>query len=232
MAAQAEIQKKELESEEVAEGKRKFNIYVSKPEKKTRKEVRKVMRKVNEDDTQALDLLFSFIGVSTQEDPQATRSKQESVLNMFSDMSKAQTSRSSAGTIEKAPAPLTQEEQIEAQMRSSRLRHDSSRDSKEFLPELLPVSCGYFHSIVRQLLMKQRKVMIRYILHETQGRAFDRLVSYSHYHSLADLLVELMQINVVYEPKNEVGSSLDEADDKASNESSDQEPPANPNAKL
>jgi hypothetical protein len=68
------------------------------------------------------------------------------------------------------------------------------------LPELLSVSCGYFTSIIRQLLMRQRKTMIKYILHTTKGQAFDRLVSYSQYHSLTDLLVELMQINVVYEP--------------------------------
>ena len=64
--------------------------------------------------------------------------------------------------------------------------------TKEPLPELLPVSCGYFTSIIRQLLMRQRKFMIRYILYQTKGRAFDKLVQYSHYHSLSDLLVELM----------------------------------------
>jgi len=39
--------------------------------------------------------------------------------------------------------------------------------------------------------------MMKYILIETKGRVFDNLVRYVHYHSLSDLLIELMQFNVV-----------------------------------
>lgn len=40
--------------------------------------------------------------------------------------------------------------------------------------------------------------MLRYMLITTGGRIFDRLVQYIKYHSLSDLLLELMQLNVTY----------------------------------
>ena len=66
------------------------------------------------------------------------------------------------------------------------------------LPELLPVSCGYFKNILLKVLLKQRKQVIKYLLLDTQGRTFDQLLKYIRYHSLADLLMELMQLSVVY----------------------------------
>ena len=47
--------------------------------------------------------------------------------------------------------------------------------------------------------MKQRKVMLRYILLHAQGKPFDWLVKYIKYHSLSDLLMELMQLTVAYQ---------------------------------
>jgi len=38
--------------------------------------------------------------------------------------------------------------------------------------------------------------MIKYLLLETNGRVFDRLVGYIQYHSLSDLLIEVMQLNI------------------------------------
>jgi hypothetical protein len=66
-------------------------------------------------------------------------------------------------------------------------------------PELLPVSCGYFFSIVKQLLLKQRKMTIKYILLDSKGILFDKLVQNIQYHSLSDLLMELMQLNLRFE---------------------------------
>jgi len=43
-------------------------------------------------------------------------------------------------------------------------------------------------------------MVIRYILLHTKGKIFDRLVKYVQYHSLSDLLMELMQVNVLYQP--------------------------------
>lgn len=48
--------------------------------------------------------------------------------------------------------------------------------------------------------MKQRKHILRYLLLHCKGRAFERLVKYVKYHSLADLLIEFMQLNVVFQP--------------------------------
>ena len=82
------------------------------------------------------------------------------------------------------------------------------------LPELLPVSCGYFKNILLKILLKQRKQVIKYLLLDTQGRTFDQLLKYIRYHSLADLLMELMQLSVVYQQSPVVGasSSVYEAD--------------------
>lgn len=41
--------------------------------------------------------------------------------------------------------------------------------------------------------------MLKYLLLDTQGRTFDQLLKYIRYHSLADLLMELMQLSVVYQ---------------------------------
>ena len=38
--------------------------------------------------------------------------------------------------------------------------------------------------------------MLKYFLIDTQGLLFDKLVNYIQYHSLSDLLIEIMQINV------------------------------------
>lgn len=46
--------------------------------------------------------------------------------------------------------------------------------------------------------MKQRKHLLRYLLLQCRGRAFERLAKYIKYHSLADLLYEFMQLNVVF----------------------------------
>jgi len=62
-------------------------------------------------------------------------------------------------------------------------------------PSLLPVTCGYFYNIVRQLLAKARKQTMRYLLLDCEGRLFDKLVDNISHHSLSDLLVEMMQLN-------------------------------------
>jgi len=40
--------------------------------------------------------------------------------------------------------------------------------------------------------LKQRKTLLSYILLETKGIIFDKLVGYIQYTSLADLLIDLM----------------------------------------
>lgn len=58
---------------------------------------------------------------------------------------------------------------------------------------------------MRQLLNKQRKQVLRYILLDCEGRIFDKLIDNIHQHSLMDLLIELMQINFpVFSVKKEL----------------------------
>jgi len=42
-------------------------------------------------------------------------------------------------------------------------------------------------------------MILKYILLDTSGRTFDRLLKYIKYHSLSDLLVELMQVNLMFQ---------------------------------
>jgi hypothetical protein len=55
--------------------------------------------------------------------------------------------------------------------------------------------------------------MIRYILLHTDGAVFDQLVKYIKYHSMADLLIELMQLTVAFQPP--ASSILQDSDDGA-----------------
>ena len=133
------------------------------------------------DNFDLLDTLFAFIGGS-KEDSDINSSRK--LLNL--DSSRSHASRATAGTTTALPG-INEVERPRAQF---------SNSEEE---ELLPVSCGYFINIVRMLLMKQRKVMLRYILLHTEGRAFDRLIKYIKYHSLSDLLMEMMQLTVGYQ---------------------------------
>ena len=134
------------------------------------------------DNFDLLDTLFSFIGGAKQEfDQEASRK----FLNLGSKRSYA--SRATAGTTTALPG-------VNEVVRP-RAQINFSEDEEE----LLPVSCGYFINIVRMLLMKQRKIMLRYLLLHSEGRAFDRLIRYIKYHSLSDLLMEMMQLTVAYQ---------------------------------
>lgn len=82
-----------------------------------------------------LDMLFSFIGVSSQECPNELKMTQSTKLNLFT--TRSYQSRSTALS-PNMPREISNE-LIEVDMNE---------------PELLPVSCGYFYNIVRQLLLK------------------------------------------------------------------------------
>ena len=123
--------------------------------------------------------------------------------------SRSHASRSTAGTIDLLPG-------------ATNFPTEAKQQPVTHTPELLPVSCGYFFSIVRNLLLKQRKSTLRYLLLHTKGQAFDKLVGYISYNSLADLLIEMMQINVVFEPPTPIkpqNGSFDEDDDNADRQS-------------
>ena len=63
----------------------------------------------------------------------------------------------------------------------------------------MPISCGYFKNILLEILLKQRKHALKYILIDTEGRVFDQLLKYIHLHSLSDILMDLMQVNIAYQ---------------------------------
>jgi hypothetical protein len=63
--------------------------------------------------------------------------------------------------------------------------------------ELQPILCGYFSKIVTALLGKIKNKMLYYILIERQGDLFDKLMQHQQYHSLATLLIELLQLRIV-----------------------------------
>lgn len=80
-----------------------------------------------------LDTLFSYIG--TTDEATATQK-----LNLFSSLS--QSSRASAGTTVKMPGDI----KVEKTSMTNNSFYNSGRGN---LPDLLPVSCGYFFNIVR-----------------------------------------------------------------------------------
>ena len=51
---------------------------------------------------------------------------------------------------------------------------------------------------------------------------FDKLAKYIHYHSLSDLLIELMQVNIMYQPESAVSQ---EDEDETKEEEKKVEPP-------
>lgn len=118
------------------------------------------------------------------------------------------TSRQTAGTTTRVPGETEQIRAFSETMSSRDSQRDFNKsaikntiaddEDVQPLPELLPVSCGYFKNILLKILLKQRKQVIKYLLLDTQGRTFDQLLKYIRYHSLADLLMELMQLSVVY----------------------------------
>ena len=156
------------------------------PAQQTKKEEKEEIKKLNNFDI--LDLLFSFISGSEDETEDGEKTQRE-VLNL--DRPTSNSSRATAGTTVAMPGPIEF-----SNMPSSSILAGSFKKGSQ--PELLPVSCGYFFNIVRMLLMKQRKTMLRYLLIHSGGRAFDKLVKYIKYHSLSDLLMEMMQLTVGY----------------------------------
>ena len=60
------------------------------------------------------------------------------------------------------------------------------------------------------------------MLIDTDGEIFDKLLSYISYHSLSDLLIELMQVNILYQPDSMLSRINDDGDEE------DRQKPATP----
>jgi hypothetical protein len=60
-----------------------------------------------------------------------------------------------------------------------------------------PILCGYFNKIITGLLAKIKIKLLQYLLLHRPGDIFDKLLANLQHHSLAQLLVELLQVKVV-----------------------------------
>jgi hypothetical protein len=65
--------------------------------------------------------------------------------------------------------------------------------------ELLPILCGYFHKVMGQLLLKQKTLFLEYLLLERKGHIFHGLLNHIEHHSIALLLITLLEVNIVPE---------------------------------
>mmetsp|Transcript_29506 Transcript_29506/g.44843 ORF Transcript_29506/g.44843 Transcript_29506/m.44843 type:complete len:284 (-) Transcript_29506:1518-2369(-) len=206
----------------------KIRLFMKPEERRRKKKVKpegEEIAKIKANTIELLDKLFSFLGITSSEEPLTALE----TLNMFSENTHTYSSRNTAGTTERQPGPLSTEEREEISARSAR-EIPKSRGPKEYSssPELLPVTCGYFGNIVRQLLMKQRKSVLKYLLKDTQGAIFEKLLHYVHYHSLSELLVELMQVTLEkYGGQSTQSTSINDDDsdeDSATQPAQDDEP--------
>jgi hypothetical protein len=62
--------------------------------------------------------------------------------------------------------------------------------------ELQPILCGYFLKIMVQMLQKQKNLTLEYLLLERKGKIFDGLLRHIEHHSIALLLISLLEINI------------------------------------
>lgn len=200
-------------------------IYTKKGQNKKKKGKKSKKKKVEEpppnNPNDLLDVLFSFIGVSSQDNSSQVLETQYK-LGLFEEQYLS--SRQTAGTTTKLPGETEKMADFSETMSSRSSRRDFNtsaikssavNEDVQPLPELLPVSCGYFKNILLKILLKQRKQVIKYLLLDTQGRTFDQLLKYVRYHSLADLLMELMQLSVVYQQSPVVGGAAQVYEDDA-----------------
>ena len=91
----------------------------------------------------------------------------------------------------------------------------------------LPILCGYFLKVMEQLLDKQKQMTLEYLLLHQEGKIFSGLLRHLDHHSLATLLIKLIEQQIQPEKKDKWDASdnsdLDIEAEQAENElSSDQ----------
>ena len=57
----------------------------------------------------------------------------------------------------------------------------------------LPILCGYFLKVMEQLLDKQKQMTLEYLLLQQEGKIFSGLLRHLGHHSLATLLIKLIE---------------------------------------
>lgn len=65
---------------------------------------------------------------------------------------------------------------------------------------MLPVLCGYFNKIMTSLLTKEKQKLLEYLLIKKDGAIFDGLIKHIAHHSLALILIDLLNIQIKPEP--------------------------------
>jgi hypothetical protein len=95
--------------------------------------------------------------------------------------------------------------------------------------KMLPVLCGYFYKIFGSLLTKEKQTTLEYLLLKREGVIFDGLLKHIRHHSLALLVIDLLQIQIKPETTriikgermamyNSDGSDAENHEDDAENE--------------
>ena len=74
-------------------------------------------------------------------------------------------------------------------------------DSEHGGEEIEAILCGYFNKIVQALLNKIKIKMLHYMLIKRKGDIFSKLLNILQHHSLAQLIVELMQVKIPSQEK-------------------------------
>jgi hypothetical protein len=62
--------------------------------------------------------------------------------------------------------------------------------------KMLSVLCGYFNKILVFILTKENSKFLEYLLLRRNGVIFDGLMSHIEHHSLAQLVIELLQVQI------------------------------------
>jgi hypothetical protein len=72
-----------------------------------------------------------------------------------------------------------------------------------------PILCGYFNKVIQSLVTKasSKAKVLSYLLIHRKGDVFDLLLKHMQHHSLAQLMVELMQIKITGSQSSAMGSS-------------------------
>ena len=62
--------------------------------------------------------------------------------------------------------------------------------------KLEPILCGYFNKVMQALVAKSKAKVLQYLLVQRKGDIFNLLLKNLQHHSLAILMVELLQIKI------------------------------------
>ena len=71
----------------------------------------------------------------------------------------------------------------------------------------LPILCGYFLKVMEQLLDKQKQMTLEYLLLHQEGKIFSGLLRHLGHHSLATLLIKLIEQQIQPEKKDKWDAS-------------------------